>query len=263
MRFNLLRFLLPSREPAADSAGTASDPAQEQPNPVARELVLRATIDGIPVEEVELFDMNIRGARILVPFQFAPTELTDQSVALDIEHETGNWTVRVHAHMVQLNHWGDDRVMLEIEFTRVGELYAQLDNALGRYFNRRGSDRVAPADHERVGVRIAYGPHRVRGLASDLSSTGLCTRAPLVQAAVFHLGEQVTVYVSLPGKHEEIEVAGVVKHGYRLGEDVHLGVEFDLSAPCAMTERRTEYLKYIEQRRKANVAESRARRLGA
>ena len=26
MRFNLLRFLLPSREPAADSAGTASDP---------------------------------------------------------------------------------------------------------------------------------------------------------------------------------------------------------------------------------------------
>ncbi|MDC3307234.1 PilZ domain-containing protein [bacterium] len=263
MRFNLFRFLRLNRDADPDSALTSPDSEAEQQNPVARELVLRATIDGAPVDGLELFDMNIRGARVLVPFQFAPTEIADQAVALDVEHETGNWTIRVHARMIQLNHWGDDRVMLELEFTRVGELYAQLDNALGRYFNRRDSDRVAPAEHERVGVRIAYGPHRVRGLASDLSSTGLCARAPLVQAAVFQLGEHVKAFISLPGRDEEIEVAGVVKHGYRKSEDVFLGIEFDLSAPCAMTSRRTEYLKYIEQRRKASRVQGKSRRLGA
>ena len=50
---------------------------------------------------------------------------------------------------------------------------------------------------------------------------------------------------------EEIEVPGVVKHGYRHGEDVHLGIEFDLSVESGMTARRTEFLRYIDARRKA------------
>ncbi len=260
MRFNLFRFFRSNRDPDTNSTAERTD---EQPSPVARELALRGTIDGNPIDQIELFDMNIRGARVLIPFQLAPTEAGDQAVALDVEHETGNWSVRVHARVVQLHNWSDERVMLELEFTRVGELYAQLDNALGRYFNRRDSDRVTPSDNERVGVRIAYGHHRVRGLASDLSSTGLCTRAPLVQAAVFQLGEHIKAYISLPGKDEEIEVGGVVKHGYRTGEDVYLGIEFDLSAPCSMAEHRTDYLRYIEQRRKASSAPGRSRRLGA
>ena len=60
-----------------------------------------------------------------------------------------------------------------------------------------------------------------------------------MQAAVFQLGEHVKAFISLPGRDEEIEVAGVVKHGYRKSEDVFLGIEFDLSAPCAMTPRAT------------------------
>ncbi len=263
MRFNLLRFFRP--KPAADHTtpdGTVAD-HDDGPSEIAQEIVILASINGGAPERVELFDMNIRGARVLVPFQFAPSELSDAPVALDIEHTSGSWNVRANAQMTQLNHWSDDRVMLELEFTRLGELYAQLDNALGRYFNRRGSDRVVPAEDDRVGVRLAYGPHRVRGLASDLSSTGICTRAPLVQAAVFHLGERIKAYISLPGTSEEIEVPGVVKHGYRYGEDVHLGVEFDLSAPCPMTERRTEYLKYVERRRKAGALLELQRRRGA
>jgi len=263
MRFNLLRVFLPksaSEEGSSDAIVAGGD---EGPSPIAQELVVRASINDGPLEQVELFDMNIRGARVLVPIHVAPGELSDAPVALDIEHVTGGWKVRVHARMTQLNHWSDELVMLEVEFIRLGELYAQLDNALGKYFNRRGSDRVTPAEDDRVGVRLAYGPHRVRGLASDLSSTGICTRAPLVQAAVFHLGEQIRAYISLPGTTEEIEVPGVVKHGYRRGEDVHLGVEFDLSAPCPMTDRRTEYLRYIERRRKAGALLERQRRRGA
>ncbi|MGB0333433.1 MAG: PilZ domain-containing protein [Planctomycetota bacterium] len=259
MRFNLFRIFRP--QPTADLE-TSDGPVHDNddgPSEIAHEVAILASINGGAPESVELFDMNIRGARILVPFQFAPTELSDTPVALDIEHRSGSWSVRAHAQLTQLNHWSDDQVMLELEFIRLGELYAQLDNALGRYFNRRGSDRVVPADDDRVGVRLAYGPHRVRGLASDLSSMGICTRAPLVQAAVLHIGERIKAYISLPGTTEEIEVPGVVKHGYREGEDVHLGVEFDLSAPCPMTERRTEYLKYIERRRKAGALLARQR----
>lgn len=261
MRFNLLRFFKSAVKPSEDAhAADPGSPPADGPEPFARELVLRASINGAAQEPVELFDMDIRGARVIVPFQFAPAELGDEAVSLNVEHESGEWRVEVHAGITQLNHWGDDKVMLELEFTRLGELYAQLDNTLGRYFNRRASDRVTPADNERIGVRLAYGPHRIRGLANDLSSTGLCARAPLVQAAVFHIGERVKAYIDLPGKVEDIEVPGIVKHGYREGEDVHLGIEFDLSAPCTMTERRTEYLKYIERRRKAGAPPNRPAR---
>jgi len=263
MRFNLLRFFRPKTVAAEEVADAPAHDGNGGPNPIAQELVILASIDGGPVEQVELFDMNIHGARILVPFQFAPGGLSDAPVAMDIEHKSGAWRVRVHAQMTQLNHWSDHEVMLELDFIRLGELYAQLDNALGRYFNRRGSDRVTPDEDARVGVRLAYGPHRVRGLASDLSSGGVCTRAPLVQAAVFHMGERIKAYISLPGSAEEIEVPGVVKHRYRHGEDVHLGVEFDLTVPSPMTERRTEYLKYIERRRKAGALLERQRRRGA
>jgi hypothetical protein len=250
MPFNLFRlFRSRSEDPNPSTESFSGD--EDVQNPVARELALHLAFEGAVAERVELFDMNIRGARILVPFQVAPEEAAGQAVLLDVAHESGSWRVEVHATVTQLSLWNDSTVMLEVEFTRLGELYAQLDNALGRYFNRRVSGRVAPAQGERIGVRLAYGPHRVRGLASDLSSTGICARAPLVQAAVFHLGERVKAFIDLPGRGEEIEVPGVVKHGYRHGEDVHLGIEFDLSVESGMTARRTEFLRYIDARRKA------------
>ena len=251
MRFDLLRLFRTKGKPSRD----AIEADFGSPDRAARELTLKASFGGAPAQPVELFDMNIHGARVIAPFHFAPSEADGQPVRLDIRHESRQWAVQAHSRVTQLNRWSDDKVMLELEFTQLGALYAQLDNALGRYFNRRGEDRVAPAEGERIGVRLARGPHRVRGLASDLSSTGLCTRAPLVQAAVFRLGEHVQASIDLPGSAEEIEVSGTVRHGYRDGEDVHLGIEFDRGATHGMARRRTEYLKYIERRREAEAHE--------
>lgn len=247
MSFDPLRLLRSLGRSAARTAPAAEPPA-ETVNPAAAEVALELSIDGAPAAPARLFDLDIRGARVLVPFHLAPGTATEQDAVLDLSHEAEGWSVRAHAVVRRLERWDDRTVIVEVEFDRVGDLYAQLDDALGRYFDRRLSGRVTPGPGERVGVRLALGRHRVRGGASDLSTTGLCVRSPLAQAATLRHGDRVRVRVGLPGVEAEVEAPGFVRHARRAGEDVLVGIEFDLSRSAEPVRGRTEYLRYIGHR---------------
>jgi hypothetical protein len=259
MKFSLFKR---SRRPEAASeapGGELLSPAI----PYAEELHVHLCVEEEAPVLVELHDMNIQGAKVVIPFHLAPVGGEGQAVVLDVHHPRDDWRVRANAQVKQLGKRDEQSVLMELQFTRLGELYAQLDDALGRYFNRRTSRRVKPDLDTKVGVRVAYGPHRVRGEAHDLSRTGIGVVAPLVQAAIFRAGERVRVYIDLPGHKEEFEVLGVVKHGYRNGEEVLLGIEFDLLSDTPMRDRRGEYLDYVEERREAIEAWQRQLSRGA
>lgn len=260
-----MKFSLFKRSRRADAPTDYPDEAERLHTaiPEADELQVHLCVEDQPPVLVELFDMNIQGAQIVLPFHLAPLGGEGQGVVLDVHHPQDGWRVRATAQVRKLNKWDEELVLMELQFTRLGELYAQLDDALGRYFNRRSSKRVKPDVDTKVGVRVAYGPHRVRGEAHDLSRTGIGVVAPLVQAAIFRAGERVRVFIDLPGHKEEFEVLGVVKHGYRNGEEVLLGIEFDLLSDTPMRERRGEYLDYVEQRREAIEAWQRQLSRGA
>ncbi|MEM6674896.1 MAG: PilZ domain-containing protein [Planctomycetota bacterium] len=231
--------------------------------PEAEELQVNLCVEGEPPILVELIDMNIQGAQVVVPFHQAPLGSEGAAVILDVSHPDDGWRVRATAQVQKITKCDEQFVSMEVQFTRLGELYAQLDDALGRYFNRRSARRVKPDIDTKVSVRLAYGPHRVRGEAHDLSRSGIGVVAPLVQASIFRSGERVRIFIDLPGNKEEFEALGVIKHGYRNGEEVLLGIEYDLLSDTPMRERRGEYLEYVEERREAIEAWQRSLSRGA
>lgn len=258
-----MRFSLFKRSQTSDETPIDEGERLHVAIPEAEELQVHLCIGEDAPVQVELADMNIQGAKIVLPFHLAPLGGEGQVVVLDVHHPEDGWRVQATAQVGKLHKCDDQQVLMELQFTRLGELYAQLDDALGRYFNRRSSKRVKPDVDTRIAVRVAYGPHRVRGVALDLSRTGIGVAAPLVQAAIFRSGERVRVFIELPGHKEEFEVLGVIKHGYRNGEEVLLGIEFDLLSDTPMRERRGEYLDYVEKRREAIEAWQRQLSRGA
>lgn len=251
-----MRFSLFKRSGAKDPGGDAG-PAPQPLSPAlpeAQDLRVRLQLEGQQPFQVDLHDMNIQGAELVVPFHLAPLGGEGELVELDVTHPKDGWQVRALGHVRRLDKVSDSDVLLEIQFTQLGDLYAQLDDALGRYFNRRSATRVKPELESNVRVKLSYGPHRLRGVAHDLSRTGVGVELPLVQAAVFRSGERVKVTLDVPGIAREFEGPGLVKHGYRNGPDVVLGVEFDLLADSPMRKRRAEYLAYVEGRREAMEA---------
>lgn len=252
MRFSLFR-----RTPTggSDRAGKRAPRAPLSPAlPEARELSVHLHLHEQQPFQVELHDMNIQGAELLLPFHLAPLGGEGQTVEVEVHHPEDGWRVRAVGVVRTLEKTGEANVLVEVQFTRLGDLYAQLDDALGRYFNRRSTARVKPDIDTNVYVKLSHGPHRVRGFAHDLSGTGLGVALPLAQAAVFKGGEHVRVTVHLPGSDDEIEGPGVVRHGYRSGPEVVLGVEFDLLADSPMRTRRKEFLGYVEARRESMEA---------
>ncbi len=222
--------------------------------PEAQDLTVMLQLEGQQPFRVDLHDMNIQGAEVILPFHLAPLGGEGEVVQLTVQHVSDGWLVTAIGCVRRLNKCGSAAVFLEIQFTQLGDLYAQLDDALGRYFNRRSATRVKPDLEVDVRVKLSYGPHRLRGIAHDLSLTGLGVTLPLVQAAVFKSGERVKATIDIPGISNEFEGPGVVKHGYRSGPNVVLGVEFDLLADSPMRKRRPEYVKFVEGRREAMEA---------
>lgn len=248
-----MKFSLFKRAKRPDSAPEAQETTRPQHAalPEAEELQVQLTLEGHQPFRVDLYDMNIQGAEIVLPFHLAPLGGEGDVVELLVHHPRDGWSVRAIGRIRKMDQWDDAMVLVEIQFSQLGDLYAQLDDALGRYFNRRSAMRVKPEIDSVVRVKLAFGPHRLRGEAQDISRTGLGVSLPLVQAAVFRSGERVTVYVDIPGCKTTFEGPGIVKHGYRSGPDVILGVEFDLLADSPMKKRRAEFLRYVEERREA------------
>lgn len=248
-----MKFSLFKRSSSKGSTVPAPNQVTKRPVhpalPGAEELEVELVLGDGQGMLVDLYDMNIQGAEVRIPFHMAPQANENSAVDLKISHPEDCWTVRAKGVIRKVERWDDASVLLMVQFAALGDLYAQLDDALGRYFNRRSATRVHPHMDERVPVKIAYQSHRLRGLAQDVSRTGLGVMMPLVQAAVFKSGERVTVWFELPGVKGEFETPATVKHGYRQGEEVLLGIEFDLLADSPMRTRRSEFAQYIDERR--------------
>lgn len=230
-----------------DAEETPESPLSGPALPDAADLHVMLRLDGQHPFKVDLHHMNIQGAEILVPFHLAPQREGDV-VELKVRHIKDCWSVTTVAFVRRVAKASDDTVMLELQFTNLGDLYAQLDDALGRYFNRRSATRVKPELENGIKVKLAYGSHRVRGVAHDLSLTGLGATVSLAEAVVFKGGELAQITLDIPECQPELVGPCVVKHGYRVGPSVVLGVEFDLLAESSMRRRRAEYVRFIEQR---------------
>jgi hypothetical protein len=254
--FSLFRRKRDAAEDASSDAERAETRAYHHdriPDAAALVAYLSLGDDGPPVA-VELLDMNIQGAGLSMPFHLAPTTASDQYYELTVSHARDGWRVSTFSRVTRVQKLDEQRVHVGLQFVNLGDLYAQLDDALGRYFNRRTNLRLQPGEGQAVTLRVAYKHHRLRGVAHDVSRSGVGVRMSFVQAANFKTGEQVLLTLGLPGSDGPLETPASVRHGYRLEEDVVLGIEFEHDEQSSLHARRKELHAYLAERERALLA---------
>ena len=193
-------------------------------------------------------DLSIHGAGVLIPFESDPALAVGDVVELILRSPVQGWTVQTPIRLCQVRQEGPRDVLYGGEFINMGNLYSQLENALGAYFNRRVNVRVRPEVSHKVIAQVRAGARRVRSPVHDLSVTGLGISVHRYQKDWIREGQLLDVSFPLPGVKKELSGPAYVRHFDPLTANLLVGLEFDLDDPKGITRHMKKLEAYIEER---------------
>lgn len=195
---------------------------------------------------VQVADLSMQGVGLVMPFELDPQLRPEDVVEIEISCEREGWRIKTPAQMRQTHHPDQRNIHIGFQFINTGNLYAQMEDALGLYFNRRGKIRVAPALDAQPLLRISYGGHRLTAKVHDLSASGLKAGLSHVEASVLKVGSKVGIWLTLPGAEIPLEGSGTVRHVRHVGHDDQIGIEYEQTG--TLMKRHAELADYLEER---------------
>jgi len=196
-------------------------------------------------------DLSIHGAGILIPFESDPGLNPGAVLELILRSPSNQWTVQTPIRLHRIEQAGPGQVLMGCEFINMGNLYSQLENALGVYFNRRGKVRVKPELDQKIIGQMRAGARRIRSPLYDLSTTGMGLSIQAYQREWVSAGQNVDVSFQLPGVKKELSGPAFVRHFDALGTSMLIGIEFDLEDPKGIARHSKKLDTYIEERASA------------
>lgn len=204
-----------------------------------------------PIEEpvkARLDDLCIQGASILVPVATLPGVKEGEIFGLRIEHPKEQWCILTPALIRSIKPDTDRYVRFGLEFINPGNLYSQLENGLGQYFNRRGAARYRESGLM-PWVRLRAKGHRLRAEVVDVSIAGLGVWVGHVEAASLHAGDQIEIEMSPPGC-QPMRCAARIARKEPDGRRDMIGLAMDVSAWDEKTARAYEAFveRYLDAR---------------
>jgi hypothetical protein len=175
----------------------------------------------------ELVNLTVRGAGVRVPAETATGLEGDDVLEVCISSKRDRWTIKTPAVVRQVN---EERGHLScgIEFINLGNLYSQMEDALGRYFNRRAHLRVHPHFDRPDSVTLSSMGNKMMGTVYDLTTHGLGIVLSHVEAAPLKLETEARVSLQLGRKKAVLDGPTVIRHRRKLSMGELVGVEFDL-----------------------------------
>ncbi|MCB9911066.1 MAG: PilZ domain-containing protein, partial [Planctomycetes bacterium] len=154
-------------------------------------------------------------------------------VEFTLAHPMHGWSVRTPARIVRKVPQGPGMCLLGLQFINTGNLYAQLDDAMGRYFNRRRLGRVHPDENQTIDVHVSHGSNQILGRIYDLSSSGMGVAVPYVHGLELKPGMPLNIRFRLPNTSKTLTGEVVIRQRRMMGEYAFLGVilgeDFDSS----------------------------------
>ena len=212
--------------------------------------VYRGQIDGALVVQVStqlkepvqarLVDLSIQGISVVVTLQAFPALDEGEIVGVRIEHVRDDWTIATPGLVRVIEFEGSRWVRLGLEFVNPGNLFAQLENDRGKYFNRRRAARVS-LEHQLEAVLRQKGP-RISAKVHDISTCGFGGSVDHVQAATLRPGE-LRLGLSLPGDLGSVEGPAELMYKARSnGARDRVGVAFELAAWAKKDAEAMQYL---------------------
>ena len=194
---------------------------------------------GAPIQ-IQVCDMNLEGIGVELPSNVDPRLEKGEVVSLELRKDDGTWSIDTPARVEHLEP-GAKGQRCGLGFLHLGSLYAQMEDSLGRFFNRRRHVRVRPEFGQDILVRLRQAGHKPRGLLHDLSQSGLCVALDLVSSASIKEGTSVQVALELPGVRGTLEGPTRIVSKRRLGLREFVSLAFEFDAPPSL-------LDYVERR---------------
>lgn len=193
-------------------------------------------------------DLSIHGAGVLIPFESDPALAVGDVVELILRSPVQGWTVQTPIRLCQVRQEGQRDILYGGQFINLGNLYSQLEDALGTYFNRRVNVRVRPEVYHKVIAQVRADARRIRSPIHDLSVTGMGIAIQRYQRDWIEEGQVVDVEFSLPGEKKELSGPARVRHFDPLTANLLVGLEFDLDDRKGIARHRKKLEAYIEER---------------
>ena len=163
-----------------------------------------------------LDDLCIQGANVRVSRDAVPYLHMDQVIAARIEHVKEGWSVTSPCMVRSIETTARFYVKVGIEFINSGDLYSQLDDQLGKYFNRREMDRVRVGTSN-LSLRLSRKAMRLQASVHDLSEIGIGAWVDHVQAVRLEVGDTLKFRLKSTDNSEAVqgrlEVARKENHG--------------------------------------------------
>jgi c-di-GMP-binding flagellar brake protein YcgR len=201
--------------------------------PDAESLVIEVNSPTFDTLHGELIDLSIRGAAVVVPVEFDPPIAIDEVVELTIAHPIDGWSVQTPV-CLRRAHTDGSKVHYGFEFINEGNLYAQLENAMARYFNRRRAARIEVELDQQPVVRLMWGRTNALGKINDVSRDGIGVTLDLVHAQKLYEDDHVQVRFKLPEVKKPVECGARVARMHRLGDRVFVGLQLDQDAKTGL-----------------------------
>jgi len=181
--------------------------------------------------EAALLNLTISGAGVRAPVTAAGPLSREDVLGITIQSTWDSWSIRTPVMVLGAQPADDGSVDYSVQFINLGNFYSQMEDALGRYFNRRARLRVRPEMDRPLSAQLSSGGQSMWGTVYDLSTEGMGLVLGHVEAARLTPDAEGIVRFRLPGSKAEM-VGGVFIRRHRsLREQDVVGLEFDLGSP--------------------------------
>ena len=217
-------------------------------NPDALDVSLsRSGEDSVPVA---LVDLSVSGASVVVRSHLDPGLAIDDIVEVTIGDAHEEWSLTTSAMVYETEVEVEmGRVKYGLDFVNEGDLFAKLEEATGKWFNRRKNQRARPELDHQPTVDLSYKHYRSRGLVFDISVSGLCAKVDPMAASPFRIGDLIEMRFELPGVKKPFDCAGILRTVRRFRGHAYVGIEFDLDESPQLSRRHfAELVAYVERR---------------
>lgn len=218
--------------------------------PDAEELVVEIDLEDqhTPVIPGDLHDLHVNGGSVTIPMDLAGDLTPGVIVQLTVAHPGHGWTVATPACVRHSYPEGAGQTRIGFAFMNVGNLYAQLDNAMVRYFNRRRGTRFFTALDQSFEAQCTYKGENITGRIHDLSRVGMA----LIVDKQFNGGLEdecdLAIRFTLPESEEEISGEGRIVSARDLGEHTFYGIDFDVEDEQGFGAHQELISKYVLER---------------
>ncbi|MBL4771415.1 MAG: PilZ domain-containing protein [Planctomycetes bacterium] len=206
---------------------------ERQATPELTDLIIEICLPSGDTIPGHLQDLTIEGSGVLIPRVLIPDLKVRDRVLLSMAHPHEEWQVQTPATVRTFVPQDPHEILLGLQFENFGNLYAQLDDSMGLYFNRRSEGRTKPSEQHPIEVQISNGATKSLGKIHDLSAEGMCIALPHVQAFQVKPGTQLKIAFQLPSTRKVLRGCVQVQQLSLRGGFAYLGAtlgrEFDVN----------------------------------